>query len=495
MTLLGLTPIRRRFARSARLAPLLALALALSGCLFNSTPATPTPVPPTPTPLPTATPTEQQRVAFPTAPAVPTSTAIPAPAPSPTPIPELRDAGQLLYIGVLDGKPGVIAVNADGSGRRLLVEGLYDELAWSPDGRRFAASGTQGNGPSRVGLYTAEGRPLRGVTFEGRAGQIIWSPDSRQVALQTFIQGPYGPNGSPSGLGSATAWLLREDGAREIALDGQANPLSWSPGGRLALWIYRDSDGDRRYSEADEQGIWTVDVEGGDTRQLFGNHAHPLGWSADGATLYVGGDFQPYDAGGAQTYTGPTSLLALDAATGDRRVIATIEGVVAQVVPDGQRERYRWMGGAELAPGGGLFALWLGIPQAAYSDANPPRWLLVVIDPNGRVVWRDEPPIGGMYGAWSPDGARLVYPFARRNGAGFVSSSGLHVANVRTGETFELGGEYGQDYAALHWSPDGRWLAIEQFGRVEIVATGAPARSWILARDGRSLAWRPATRP
>ena len=135
---------------------LLALAFALTGCLLETTPRTPAPPTPTPTPRPTPTPTPTPlRIAYPTAP--------PSPTPTATPIAELRGAGQLLYIGKLEGRQGIVVVEADGSGRRLLVEREYRALTWSPDGRRFVAvnwlrlATSRDEGPSTVEVFTAEG--------------------------------------------------------------------------------------------------------------------------------------------------------------------------------------------------------------------------------------------------------------------------------------------------------------------------------------------------
>ncbi|MDP9375657.1 MAG: hypothetical protein M3Q65_25055 [Chloroflexota bacterium] len=187
----------------------LCLALLLAGCLYESAPGTPRPPTPTPTPRPTPTPTPAPlRIAYPTAAPTPTPSPTPiptpTPTPSPTPVAELRGAGQLLYIGAL-GRAGIVSVNADGSDRRLLIEGEYTSIAWSPDGRRFAAVSIPPSSfpqpqssrrPSQVDLYTAEGWLIRRFTGDGHVViGPVWSADSRRVAFGEMPVPPGGTGG------------------------------------------------------------------------------------------------------------------------------------------------------------------------------------------------------------------------------------------------------------------------------------------------------------
>lgn len=472
----GQPPTQRTAARSARTVATLLVALALSGCLFTATPTTPAPPTPTPTPLPTPTPTAQQRVAFPT----PT----PSPSPTPTPIRELRDAGELLYIGRHDGKSGVVATSADGARRRLLAEGDYSQAGWSPDGQRFVAIASKGGpGPSRVDLHAADGRLLRSATFAGYTNAFFWAPDSRHLALLN-----YAPS-TDSRLYIGATWLLSEEGAVEGALGQHAYPIGWSPQGRLALVAYQNPGGNGP-TAADTRGIWTVDATGGDARRLTTGDLFPLAWSADGQVLYAADDPRPSNIGSPEA-SAPPSLLVIDANSGEYRPVTTAEQMAAQIIEDGKPAPERWLRFALAAPAGDRIARWLAIGGPTHEE----RALLVVVDRGGRVLWHDHVAAADpAVTAWSPDGSRLAY----RAGDGRNAGNSLRIATLATAETRDLAGNiYGSSSTppAAQWSPDGHWLAVAHAGRIEIAATDASAQSWVLAPNAHSPAWRPAPKP
>lgn len=473
-------------ARRGGVLPVLALALALAGCLFEPTPPSPAPPTATPTPRSTPTPTVQERVALPT----------PAPAPTPTatPVSELRGAGQLLYAGRYDGRDddhyryGVVAVNADGSDRRLLAEGPYNWVIASPDGGRFAAGGDGGDGASRVDLYAADGRLIRPFSFADppwRGGAspapwLTWSPDGQRAAVAT---------GGRAGLGNITTWLLGADGAVEVDAGGVAWPGPWSPGGRLALIVGR-------------RELWTVDATGRDARRLIAGNYEPVGWSADGATLYALGEAPDAPGDAARPFPGRMALVAIDAGTGAGRTLATVGDLAAHLqVPEPTRGF--WIGPAALAPTGDRATLWLMSDTSGVSrvEASTPYLVVVAIAGAGagRLVWRDRAPTATVPAtvSWSPDGARLAYTY---NGLGF----GMRVAAVEAGDPAPVtivasditsfGGPF--DFNPLgdddpRWSPDGRWVAFNRRGEIAIAAGTAPARSWAIGKAGGVPTWRP----
>ena len=485
----------RRGVGGRGIVALLALAFALTGCLLETTPRTPAPPTPTPTPRPPPTPTPTPlRIAYPTAP--------PSPTPTATPIAELRGAGQLLYIGKLEGRQGIVVVEADGSGRRLLVEGEYRALAWSPDGRRFAAvnwprlATSRAEGPSTVEVFTAEGERLRRVQLDGIASAADWAPDGRRLAVNVRVA-PEAGGAEPV----SRIWLLDPAGPaepQELTLGWQTLAGPWSPSGQLAAVVLRDADGDGR-AEVEASQLWLVEATG-EARKLSDEALWPLGWSSDGGTLYGLGDFRTERDAQGRTSEWPTSVLVLDARTGERRTLATLEGLAAQLQgANDPAPRYR-IGWGALAPVGERLALWLWSEAGGTTPSWELRTTIAVLDGRGHLLWQDSglPQLFGGPLAWSPDGARLAYIATAASGrVGAERTADARVIDFAAPSP-EIGSVPVPDVTGhrdfrLQWSPNGRWFAVSQQdpGALTIVAVPAPLRAWGLANDATSATWRP----
>ena len=78
-------------------------------------------------------------------------------------------------------------MNADGSNRRLLFDGLIsaDQPAWSPDGSHIAFAGVETN--QDIYIINADGSGLRNLTntAEGEI-QPTWSPDGNYIAFTAY---------------------------------------------------------------------------------------------------------------------------------------------------------------------------------------------------------------------------------------------------------------------------------------------------------------------
>ena len=99
-------------------------------------------------------------------------------------------------------------VGADGSAARRLTPEAEDESQprWSPDGRWIASlstvdgkpsvmvMGADGSGRRRLVAYDSSNDPL---AYQGVGEQIAWSPDSRSLAFLSADPGPSRPSTDP----------------------------------------------------------------------------------------------------------------------------------------------------------------------------------------------------------------------------------------------------------------------------------------------------------
>ncbi|HEX5502398.1 MAG TPA: hypothetical protein VFW96_07220 [Thermomicrobiales bacterium] len=474
----------------------LTLALALTGYFLARRPAArhvaPTPAPTVataPTPLPTpATPPGPVAYVTPTALPRPSAEATPAPAPPP----DLRDAGELLYVGALDGQAGIIAVRADGGDRRLIVPGPYQAIFWSPDGRRFVAP-DQADGRNRLTLFDAGGAQSAQFVFPAGPWQPpTWSRDSRTVAYAGFAASvPGAPDRA-----RFVAWLVSDAGAVPVSLGASNWPWQWSTTGRLALTVSVGTDTDGDAAVPGPGQLWTVDETGHDARLLADGAYLPVGWSLDGATLYALGDVPPAPST-AQPAPRLTTLLAIDASTGRQRPLVAARDLAARVGLATPAGAPFWFDAATLAPTGDRFALELVTPGP---DGTVER-ALVVLGPDAaaRRAYDERAPAGAppLVPAWSPDGGRLAWK--TWNGA---VSTGVRVYDLAGGGLFAVGeptyfgppdwySAEDTERTGPQWSPDGRWIAFSRLGRLSIAAATPPPTRWTLAAGGLWPAWRP----
>jgi Tol biopolymer transport system component len=206
----------------------------------------------------------------------------------------------------------IYLMNSDGSQEKRLTDlaGVETEPTWSPDGEHIAFS-TERREQGDIYVMDADGAKLTRLTDRpGVEIEPTWSPDGKQIAFSTqWVQrgdiyvmnsdgselrrltdpkvGESSPAWSPDGdrfafmrFGDEVAKIVvaNEDGSeeREVPSPGEyqfhvTRPV-WSPDGkRLAFTV------------EEEEGIWVVDSDGGNTRKLWSGPAtEPLGldWAA-----------------------------------------------------------------------------------------------------------------------------------------------------------------------------------------------------------------------
>lgn len=453
---------------------------------------TPPPAPGTP-PRGVATPgTAPTRVAPTAGPASPTAAA------NPSGNAELGDAGMLIYVGRLEGKEGIVAVNADGSGRWLMAEGRYEYLLWAPDGSRFAAVAAPGPGSAsrQVAIFSAGGRELGRRGFDGPIDRHLqWAPDSRRLlgATRPSGGGPFPPPG-------ADAWIMQDGALQPVALpeDNVIAYFSWLPDGRILLASYRKSaipapgvDPGRLSDLPDDLPItlWAANAEGREAREAYEGPLMPFGVSGDGASVF----------GHATRFTAAdevhiTEIFSIDLATGRAQPIRQATDLAARVfgsapAPAGATfllSPGSGYGASLVAPATDRLALALVTdrgPQPSPTGTRMADESLVVLDSSGGFVFSARVPrTAGIAGfSWSLDGTKLAY----------LLGSELHIVEPAAGidRALPVGADL-RDFS-FAWSPDGRWLAYGGTRGVLIVSVEAPGRTFQLDREGLAPAWQP----
>lgn len=432
---------------------------------------------------PTATAaTVPDRLALPTAPTA--AVALPTPAPAtPTPPADagLRAAAGLLYVGILDDRPGIVAVGPDGA-RRLLAVGRYAALAWSPDGARFAALG--GDGYEQLALFAADGRPLARYPLRaGTACDLRWSPDARFVACIPAY--PF------QGRERTTIAIADEGGLREALIPPvvRAEFLGWPAPGVLGLVAYPE---EWPYAAAE---VWTVRLADGAVEPLIAGDFLPLGWSPDGARLLALGGRQLRNGNIQPTEPVFTELIAVDPADGTRRTLARADDLARIPIIAAPAARH-WFTAGSPSPDGQHLALWLASEPSSTipGPPGPPggdTLVLLALDATGTsatiVAARLDGGLGPGLG-WSPDGQRLAYPrYDRPFGTPALAILARTTPIFRT---YPLGSG---GPSTVAWSPDRRRFAYTSPQGLTLADTD-DAPPLLLDLYGRAPAWRPAPR-
>jgi Tol biopolymer transport system component len=191
------------------------------------------------------------------------------------------------WIGQVDGDLWV--ANRDGTGmtRLTTAEGLDDQPAWSPDGRKIAFRSVRDAGRSQVWVMNADGTAQTNLTPRGpespptvvASAGPSWSPDGARIAYSSGVLG----------RGDHRVWTMSADGSdkRQVtsgsSLDGETDgEPTWSPDGtRIAF---------RRMNPytfgSDIAVVELIGITGGRVTRLAltGEQTSPA-WSPDGWLL------------------------------------------------------------------------------------------------------------------------------------------------------------------------------------------------------------------
>ena len=159
---------------------------------------------------------------------------------------------------------GIVVMDADGKGKRLLKNQGGIHPSWSPDGDRIAFISGNIGGTRHVHVMDADGGNPRQLTRDaGHKRNPSWSPDGRHIAYESEDR----------------IWVMDSDGKNQRRLtkiNGDEHP-TWSPQSD-AIAFHSEGRGDGR-------GIYVVDVTNGAVNVM--QHA-PRFWDQHPDWLYPG---------------------------------------------------------------------------------------------------------------------------------------------------------------------------------------------------------------
>jgi Tol biopolymer transport system component len=172
-----------------------------------------------------------------------------------------------------DGERGseiiVLSLRDEHSPRRIDVGGRLQSAGavWSPDGQQLAAVAAVQD-TARVRIYDLDGASL---TFGHRevGTELRWAPGDRILYQRTGARNFNLLDSTQSEEQSLVSndtvgWMS----SPEVAPDGSRVAVHWNRGGRTAVWVVSLTD----FSQ---------------TLLLTGSRYRPVGWSADGESVYV----------------------------------------------------------------------------------------------------------------------------------------------------------------------------------------------------------------
>ena len=206
-------------------------------------------------------------------------------APTPTLAPvRIVPQGTILFSAAgADGVFSLYAMNADGSGRKVLFSAGKDDVIggrWSPDGKQIVAA-IERDGASQLYVMGADGSNARRITQGRSAVQPAWSPDGQAIV---FVSAE---------AGQKDLYYVRADGTalrRLTTRKGEHEQPAWAPDGTRIAYVSNEDSQFGTYQlyvlELDPAGTVTQKTL---LRNERVNFQFPA-WSRDGTRLAYASD-------------------------------------------------------------------------------------------------------------------------------------------------------------------------------------------------------------
>jgi TolB protein len=174
------------------------------------------------------------------------------------------DGTQIAFRSERSGEPEIWIMNADGTGRRRLAEGLSP--AWSPDGSLIAFAGRAG-----LSVIGSDGTGRRVLPHTEGGEYPSWSPDGSRIAFNSNLTGDH------------VMYIAQADGSKVVDLSsvGEGWQVDWSPDGRSILFTSHRDHPDN-YTD-----VYVMRPDGSAVHRLTHNLSYTPAWSPDGDSIVV----------------------------------------------------------------------------------------------------------------------------------------------------------------------------------------------------------------